>query len=576
MNQRNYYLDAVMGVVVGDALGCPVQFWTRDQIAREPVTGMRGYGTYNMPVGTWTDDGSMTLAILDSLQRCQGYDLTDIMKGFVRWNRDGEYTPFGEAFDQGLTCTEGLSNFEYGMDVYSCGRADANANGNGSLMRTAPICLYAYDGVKSGNLSEAEAIQQIHEVSGLTHNHLRAKIACGLYYFMMKAILDNRVSSGNENENSQSFLEILQKGLDEGFSFYGKDIRNLPQLAYYGRLRSLEELYRVPADEIRASGYVVDSLEAAVWSLITTGTFADSLLKAVSLGEDTDTVAAISGGLAGLWYGYDQIPQEWLDVIQRRDWIEEMCQKDMTWVYIPADLPITDMHLHVIPGVDDGSKDMEMSLKMIGMEKKQGVRTIYATSHSFAYDHDADYVRRQFEKLKQHASAKYPQINIKLGCEVNCQVPKMESVLLKLHDGTYPTMDGTKYALTEFEPDDTAEHAVHCLQLLMEKGYIPVIAHVERYAFTTLDFVKHVKEMGCLIQVNYYSLSEERKTSTRKLARAIVSNQLADVMGSDAHRMDHICPRIRSGARQLVVLTDRQYASRVLLSGTEVLQTESE
>ncbi len=148
MNQRNYYLDAVMGVVVGDALGCPVQFLSREKIAENPVTGMRGYGTYKMPAGTWTDDGSMTLAILDSLQRCHGYDLTDIMESFVRWDRKGEYTPFGEAFDQGITCTQGLRNYEHGVDVYSCGRSDPQSNGNGSLMRTAPICLYAYDSVK--------------------------------------------------------------------------------------------------------------------------------------------------------------------------------------------------------------------------------------------------------------------------------------------------------------------------------------------------------------------------------------------------------------------------------------------
>ncbi len=358
-NQRNYYLDAVMGVIVGDALGCPVQFWSREEVADEPVTGMRGYGTFYMPAGTWTDDGSMTLAMLDSLQRCQGCDLTDIMKSFLRWDREGAYTQFGRAFDQGGTCLAGLHNFEYGKDVYSCGRTDPKANGNGSLMRTAPICLYAYDSVKSGNLSEEDAVRKIHEVSGLTHNHLRAKIACGLYYFMMKAILDNaselrpgsinddkhdsndkrvindqngRNDQNNRKDKRQSFLDVLQKGLDEGFSFYGKEIINLPQLAYYLRLRSLEEFAKVPASEIRASGHVVASMEAAVWSLITTDSFEDSLLKAVNLGEDTDTVAAIAGGLAGLWYGYDQIPREWLEVIQRREWVEEMCRKDMSWV----------------------------------------------------------------------------------------------------------------------------------------------------------------------------------------------------------------------------------------------------
>jgi ADP-ribosylglycohydrolase len=128
-------------------------------------------------------------------------------------------------------------------------------------------------------------------------------------------------------DSNTSLQQLLQDGIDDGLRFYGQDIRNLTEMAYLGRLFDLEELKDTPEKNIFPSGYVVESLETAVWCLITTNTFKDCLLKAVNLGDDTDTIAAIAGGLAGLYYGYEAIPQEWLAVIQRRDWIEDMCRK---------------------------------------------------------------------------------------------------------------------------------------------------------------------------------------------------------------------------------------------------------
>lgn len=322
-DNQNIWLDGVMGVVTGDALGCPVQFMNREEIRgreRGPVTGMEGHGTYDMPVGTWTDDGSMTLALLDSIREKKIIDLDDVMSRFVDWYERGAYTPFGEPFDMGNTCSNAIEFYENGADVYSCGGTREHSNGNGSLMRIMPACLYAYTKIRTGEISDDEAVRVIHQVSGLTHNHLRSRIACGLYYFMVKTILDG----------DGSMRERLQSGLDDGFKFYSKDIANRVELAYYGRIRDLNSFYEIPESEIRGGGYVVDALEAAIWSLLQTETLKDALLCAVNLGDDTDTVAAIAGGLAGLYYGYDAIPNEWLDVIQRREWIWEMC----------ADMPV--------------------------------------------------------------------------------------------------------------------------------------------------------------------------------------------------------------------------------------------
>ena len=123
-----------------------------------------------------------------------------------------------------------------------------------------------------------------------------------------------------------SLQERMQEGLTQGFEFYESYLADKENLHYYERLRDLDAFKALPADKIKSTGYVVDALEAAVWSLITTDGFDQALLAAVNLGDDTDTVGAIAGGLAGLYYGYVSIPEDWLSAIKRREWIEEMCE----------------------------------------------------------------------------------------------------------------------------------------------------------------------------------------------------------------------------------------------------------
>ena len=185
------------------------------------------------------------------------------------------------------------------------------ANGNGSLMRIIPACLYAY--VKKMPIDIS--LKMIHEVSGLTHNHIRSHIACGLYYFCVCSILDN----------DGTLCTRLQKAMNDGFSFYERSEIYRGELKHYARLRDLNMFKSIREDNIRSSGYVVDSLEAALWALLKTNTFKECLLSAVNLAYDADTIGAIAGGLAGLYYGYDNIPKDWLDKIKKREFIEEMC-----------------------------------------------------------------------------------------------------------------------------------------------------------------------------------------------------------------------------------------------------------
>ena len=307
---KNIWKSAILGVVTGEALGCPVQFESRDEVARHPVTGMRGYGTFNLPAGSWTDDSSLTLALLESIARVGGIDETDIMNNFVRWLEDGAFTPYGYAYDIGGGTMDAISRYEREHNPRTAGGRHASNNGNGSLMRIMPAVLYCIE----KDLPDQEAIDIVHRVGSLTHAHIRANIACGLYYFMARAILTEEGSLNGR----------LQRGLNQGFTFYEERLLDQDELKFYRRLRDMDAFAALPAGDIRGTGYVVDALEAAVWSLATTGSFEEALLKAVNLGDDTDTVAAIAGGLAGLYYSEDAIPEAWLKALQRREWIEGM------------------------------------------------------------------------------------------------------------------------------------------------------------------------------------------------------------------------------------------------------------
>lgn len=312
----NIWKDGMLGLIVGDALGVPVEFMSRTELMKNPVTGMREYGTHHQPRGTWSDDSSMALAELDSIRTVGTIDYTDMMERFSRWCMHGEYTPFGEVFDIGIATSRALMNYAKGIAPLESGGKTEWDNGNGSLMRILPVCLYLFERQKKVCTSENESIYMIHAVSALTHAHVRSQIACGIYYFLVKAILEEEGSLENR----------LQKGMDRAYQYYRQDLSNHRELENYKRLADLSEFKENPKEGIKSSGYVVDTLEAAVWCLLHSHSYKETVLMAVNLGEDTDTIGAVAGGLAGLYYKEEGIPQEWIQVLQRREWIEEVLQ----------------------------------------------------------------------------------------------------------------------------------------------------------------------------------------------------------------------------------------------------------
>jgi len=309
----NYVLNAVMGSSVADALGVPVEFINREDLREKPVIDMRSYGTHKQAAGTWSDDTSMTLCLIDSLSK--GLDYKDIMTNFIKWISKGDYTAYGEVFDVGNATREALMRFERGKAPLECGGLDANDNGNGSLMRIMPILFYIQSIYGTEFTQSDEAMSIIHNVSSLTHAHKRSLIACGIYISVAGMLMGEMVLS-----------EAVEKGINRAIEYYKKHDEFEGELRYYKRL-STKMFSKTPINNIKSSGYVVDTLEAAIWCLLKTKNYKDCVLLAVNLGEDTDTVAAVAGGLAGLYYGYESIPSEWLDVIAKLDYIESLSKQ---------------------------------------------------------------------------------------------------------------------------------------------------------------------------------------------------------------------------------------------------------
>lgn len=301
--------SALLGLAVGDALGVPVEFYSRPELKKKPVTGMRSYGTWNQPIGTWSDDTSMTIAAMESIARLKKFDANDIMKNFVRWLKENEFNANDNTFDCGNTSGAAINNFIAGDPPSACGLNDIRSNGNGSLMRIFPAVFFAYK--KAATIDDALAI--VHELSALTHAHEYSLMGCGIYYFVAAQILD-----GNKN-----LSDAVNTGLKQAKDFYAAQDKFAEGMKVYERLFS-DDFAVLPEDEIKSYGYVVPTLEAALWCLLNTDNYKSAVLTAVNLGKDTDTVGAIAGGMAGLFYGIDQIPAAWLDVLKKREYLENI------------------------------------------------------------------------------------------------------------------------------------------------------------------------------------------------------------------------------------------------------------
>ncbi|MGK9170161.1 ADP-ribosylglycohydrolase family protein [Inquilinus limosus] len=283
---------ALVGLAVGDALGTTLEFSARD--SQPHHREMTGGGPFGLEPGQWTDDTSMALALADSLIARGGFDANDVMDRFVSWWREGAYSCTGACFDIGIATRQALDHYLHGGGPFA-GSTDPTTAGNGSLMRLAPAVLFT--------LRDAEAGRRIAaDQSRTTHGAREATEACVFFSERLRSAILGATKP-----------EVLAPRVWNG----AEKIQAIARGDWHGLPRPL----------IQSSGYVIHTLEAALWAVDSTDSFEDALVLAVNLGDDADSVGAVTGQLAGALYGMSGIPQRWLDPLAWRQRIVETADR---------------------------------------------------------------------------------------------------------------------------------------------------------------------------------------------------------------------------------------------------------
>jgi ADP-ribosylglycohydrolase len=296
------------GALVGDALGVPVEFLSRSEVQSNLVRDMREHGTHDQPKGTWSDDGALMLCTVDSLVHHE-FDTADMGKRFVAWHQEGLWTARDIVFDVGVATAEALTRIAQGTPAEAAGGDGTYSNGNGSLMRILPVAL------RFSQLSTESMLDRIHRASSITHKHPRSQMACGFYALVVCELVRGRANA-----------EAFESGLELFREFYAPDPRWSAELPAFQLLLNGDLSDRLESD-IDSSGYVIHTLTASLWCLLTTSDFEQCVLKAVNLGEDADTTGTVAGGLAGVAYGLRGVPERWQNVLPRAANLEALFSK---------------------------------------------------------------------------------------------------------------------------------------------------------------------------------------------------------------------------------------------------------
>ncbi|MDB6112231.1 MAG: ADP-ribosylation/Crystallin [Pedosphaera sp.] len=305
ITHKDRILGGLWGSLVGDALGVPVEFKGRATVQADPVINMRGFGSHRQPPGTWSDDSSLLLCSAESLVRHE-FDTEDMGKRFVAWYREEIWTPHGKVFDIGVTTSQALSHIATGCRAEVAGSDDQYSNGNGSLMRIIPV------GLRFADLGTKQMLDRIHRASAITHRHSRSQMACGFFALVVRELLKGRIPG-----------VAFTNALGEFRSFYEPIAWWSVEFDYFQMLLAGEFAQRSES-EIDSSGYVIHTLVASLWCLLTTSNFQECVLKAVNLGGDADTTGCVAGGLAGVAYGVKSIPADWIGQMARKDDVDRL------------------------------------------------------------------------------------------------------------------------------------------------------------------------------------------------------------------------------------------------------------
>lgn len=304
MLNKEKILGGVYGLAIGDALGVPVEFCKREILDQAPVKDMEAGGTHKQDKGTWSDDTSMVLATMDAMS-AGGLSYGMIMDNFKKWFTQARYTATGLVFDIGGTTSAAIHSYMRGELIDRCGLDDERSNGNGSLMRILPMIYYVAP--KYGMEVNPVVVEQVGKVSSLTHAHEDSKRCCVYYVYIGMYVMEY---GGN------GIQRAIRKAIEAVDLYY-----------HVRKEDSLLECVNLTREGIESTGYVWHSLISAIWCLWNSSSYEEAVLRAVNLGGDTDTIGAITGGLAGLYYGYGAIPKEWIKDLKNKELINSICNR---------------------------------------------------------------------------------------------------------------------------------------------------------------------------------------------------------------------------------------------------------
>lgn len=302
--------EVILGFALGDALGLPFESQSRNDLRVDLVYKMQPSDGH--PAGTWSSCTSLTLATMDSMGRMDGVDVNDLMHTFLQWKYAGLFTPAGHSFGIGRTTDAALKQYHKGVTALLCGGSGETDNGNGALLRIAPLALYIY--AQHGTNFTKTDVSLVHSVCALTHRHPRSKVGCMVYVAILLQLM-----AGMDAHTA------ISKAMEHCRSFYLNQPRYSAELWNYSPLFQTQIFAQRTTHEISSTGYIVDTLRAAVWCLLNTTDFEECVKTAVRLGGDTCAIGSLAGSLAGARYGIDRLPTGWLADLQRLPYIEEVC-----------------------------------------------------------------------------------------------------------------------------------------------------------------------------------------------------------------------------------------------------------
>ena len=311
MLQRERIAGGLYGLLVGDALGVPYEFYEAkelpvyEKIEMTPPAGFQK--TYpKIAAGTWSDDGAQALCLMDSLLKHGKFSLKAYSDALLAWYEEGFWAVGGVVFDVGVQTADALNAYKRGIPATDCGLMNPEGKGNGALMRVLPLALWHF--VQGGTDLEKrnrELVRDAHSQCQITHGHLCNQVCCALYCLAAQGLLEGKEAR-----------EAIQEGVCALRSIY----REQPEYE-----RELEWSIRPDIPwEGRGTGYVVDCLRSAFMILEQASDYEDAIKRAVLLGNDTDTTACVTGGLAGIRYGLRKIPERWLNALKEREKVEDL------------------------------------------------------------------------------------------------------------------------------------------------------------------------------------------------------------------------------------------------------------